>query len=180
MEVVGQAADGAELLALAGRRRPDVTITDLRMPGLAGAALCEALASIGGGTAVLAYSAHTDVASIEAALDAGARGFLSKASPVHDLPLAIRALRAGGMFIDSMLAGEVLNRRRDDTRPRLSPRETEVLGLFARGLTTEAAAQRMYLSPATVRSYAETAMQKLESANRTHAVAQALRLELIS
>jgi DNA-binding NarL/FixJ family response regulator len=180
LEVVGEAGGGDELLALAARRRPHVTVADMRMPGLSGPALCEALSSIGSGTAVLVYSAHVEAAAVEAALEAGARGFLSKASPPQDLPIAVRALHAGGMFVDSMLAGAVLTRRHDESRPRLSPRETEVLRLFADGLTTDAAAASLYLSPATVRSYAETAMQKLESANRTHAVARALRLELIS
>jgi DNA-binding NarL/FixJ family response regulator len=179
IEVVGQAGDGEAMLALIERRRTDVAIVDAKMPGADGIEVCRRVAAAGWGTAIVLYTAYEDLAVLDEALEAGAKGFVLKSSPPEDLARALRAAAGGATFVDSTLVSSLLTRREGDTRAVLSPRETEVLQLIADGLTTEAAAQKLFLSPATVRSYAESAMSKLETRNRTHAVAAALRLHLI-
>ena len=180
ISVIGQGGDGAEMLGLVQRRRPDVTIVDLRMPGMDGVELCRAVADAGLGTAVLIYTAFDEIDSLEGALDAGARGYVLKSGPPGELLRAVRMVHAGHPYIDPSLAGSLLEHRLGNATSLLSARETEVLQLLADGLTTEAVGRQLYLSPTTVRSYAENAMRKLEANNRVHAVANALRLGLVS
>lgn len=180
LATIGEAADGHEAVALAERRRPDVLILDMRMPGLDGIGVCREIAARGLDTAVVLYTGFDDVDCLEAAIDAGARGYVIKASPIEDFLRAVRTVAAGQRWYDASLAGQLLDRRGRDSRSPLSAREVEVLQLLGDGCTTEAAAQRLFLSPATVRTYTENAMHKLEARNRVHAVAAALRMQLIS
>jgi DNA-binding NarL/FixJ family response regulator len=179
MEVVGEGADGPTLLGLIERRVPDVAIVDMRMPDLDGLAVCREVASRELPTAVIIYTAFSDPRCVEETLEAGARGFVLKSSPSQDLLRAVNVVHQGEVFVDPMLAGELIRLRKTDSRELLTTREREVLQLLARGMTTETAAESLFLAPTTVRSYAENAMHKLESRNRTEAVAKALRLDLI-
>jgi DNA-binding NarL/FixJ family response regulator len=179
MKVIGQARDGNELLQLAERRRPDVTIADIGMPTLDGIAFCRAISARPDPPAVVLYTGSAEPAVLQSALDAGARGFVVKSGPPQDLVRAIRAVNAGIPYIDSML-GASLFRRPSAAAPLLSRRESQVLQHLANGLTTDCVGKELFLSPATVRSYAENAMRKLEAGNRVHAVATAIRLGLIS
>jgi DNA-binding NarL/FixJ family response regulator len=180
VEVVGQGGDGRELLGLVERRRPDVTVVDLRMPGMDGVELCRAIGEAGLPTAVVIYTAFDEIELLEGALDAGARGYVLKSGPPGELLRAVRMVHAGHPYIDPALAGRLLEHRLGNTQSLLSARETEVLQLLADGLTTEEVGRQLYLSPTTVRSYAENAMRKLGASNRVHAVANALRLGLVS
>lgn len=180
IRVVGQAADGREALALAQRRSPDVTIVDLRMPGMDGVELCREVAAAGLPTAVVIYTAFDEVQALDMALGAGAQGYVLKSGPPGELVRAVRMVNAGHPYIDPALAPALLEHRVGSTTSLLSAREREVLQLLADGLTTEAAGRQLYLSPTTVRSYAENAMHKLEARNRVQAVANALRLGLVS
>jgi DNA-binding NarL/FixJ family response regulator len=178
LRVVGQARNGRELLDLAERRRPDVTIADLGMPMIDGIAFCREITSRPDPPAVVLYTGRTEPEILQSALDAGARGFVVKSGPTQDLVRAIRTVHAGLPYVDAML-GAALFRHRSNG-PLLSERETEVLQHLANGLTTDGVGKALFLSPATVRSYAENAMRKLEADNRVHAVAVALRLGLIT
>jgi DNA-binding NarL/FixJ family response regulator len=178
LSVVGQAADGRVALELVERRAPDVAVLDVGMPTLDGIEIAEALAARGLSTQVVLYTAHGDPALVERALDAGARGFVLKSGPPQDLVRAVRAVRDGQLYLDALLAARVLEQR-SRTPTGLSERERQVLGHLADGLTTEAVAGTLFLSPGTVRSYAENAARKLDARNRTHAVAVALRRGLI-
>lgn len=180
MEVVGEAEDGEALLVLLERERPDVAVVDLQMPGVDGIGVCREVAARGLPTAIVLYTAFSEARRVEEALDAGARGFVLKASPPQDLLRAIAAARAGQVYVDSSLGADLLLLRRGaQERDRLTARERDVLQLLARGMTTDAAARELDISPTTVRSYADNAMQKLGSRNRTEAVAKALRLAII-
>jgi DNA-binding NarL/FixJ family response regulator len=121
------------------------------------------------------YTADADAALLHSGLEAGARGFVLKAGPVEELIRAIRQVHQGGTYVESTLVTDLLHHRDSSGRDVLSERETQVLRLLSDGLTTDAAAEALFLSPATVRSYVEGAMQKLASRNRTHAVAAAIR-----
>ena len=178
IEVIGQAASGDDAVNLIGRRRPDVAILDPGLPDVDGIEVCARLRARGLGVRVLVYTASRDVATLSAALEAGAAGYLLKSGPVADVVRAVRLLARGETYIESTLVTALLAAA--DTPSALSPRETEVLQLLADGLTTEKVAESLFLSPATVRSYTETAMHKLESRNRTHAVAAAIRGGLIA
>jgi DNA-binding NarL/FixJ family response regulator len=180
IDVIGQASNGAEALGLVERRRPDVLVVDVRMPEIDGIELCGTLADRGLRTTVVLYTAYDDPETLDAALEAGARGYVLKSSPPQDLLRAIHAVRDGGRYVDATLAATLFARREAPPAGGLSRRELEVLQLLGDGHTTDAAAQRLFLSPATVRSYAENAMRKLEANNRVHAVATALRRGLIS
>jgi DNA-binding NarL/FixJ family response regulator len=179
IEVVGQAADGDEALALAERRSPDVAIIDVRMPGKTGVDVCRELGERRNATPVVLYTAFDDVDLLDAGLEAGARGFVLKTGPPPDILQALRTVARGQPYIDAALTGALLQRRGDKDRNPLSQREREVLQLLADGMTTDRAAEQLFLSPTTVRSYAESGMHKLAARSRTHAVAEALRLRLI-
>jgi two-component system, NarL family, response regulator DevR len=179
IEVVGQASDGTQLLSMIERRRPDVTVTDLRMPGLNGIEICREVETRGLPTAVVLYTGFGEPQLLESALEAGARGFVLKSGPPNDLLRAVRLAHNDETYVDATLTSALLEHRGRDVRSVLSRREKEVLQHLAEGMTTEDVATQLFLSPATVRSYTESAIRKLETRNRTHAVAQALRLELI-
>jgi DNA-binding NarL/FixJ family response regulator len=177
LRVVGQARDGRELLELAERRRPDVMVADIGMPTVDGIAFCREITARPDPPAVVLYTGTAETDVLQSALDAGARGFVVKSGPPQDLVRAIRTVHAGLPYVDGMLGAALFNRRAESL---LSGRETEVLQHLANGLTTAGVGKELYLSPATVRSYAEHAMHKLGASNRVHAVTTALRMGLIS
>lgn len=179
IRVIGQAGSGPEALALVERRRPDVTVIDLRMPGMDGVELCRRVRDTQLGTAVVVYTAFDELEALSMALDAGAHGYVLKSGPPGELVRAVRMVHSGQAYIDPALAGGLLEHRLA-AGSLLSGRETEVLQLLADGLTTEAVGRRLFLSASTVRSYAENAMHKLEATNRVQAVAKALRLGLVT
>lgn len=178
LRVIGQARDGQEALDLSERRRPDVTILDVGLPDRDGIDICREMTERELPTAVVLYTGSPDPSHLHAALDAGARGFVLKSGPPQDLCRAVRAVHAGDAYIDATLGARLIERQMGKTTV-LSERETEVVQLLANGLTTDAVGSALFLSPATVRSYAENAMRKLEAHNRVHAVATALRLGLV-
>jgi DNA-binding NarL/FixJ family response regulator len=179
IKVIGQARDGRGILELAERRRPDVTIVDIAMPGLDGIEVCRDLSAQEWPTSVVLYTGSGEPDVLQSALDAGACGFVLKSGPPQDVVRAVRAASAGLTYIDATLGASLITRRRD-VAAILSQREAEVLQLLADGHTTESAATALFLSPATVRSYVENGMHKLEARNRVHAVATALRMGLVS
>jgi two-component system response regulator DesR len=161
LRVIGQARDRPDLLELAERRHPDVTIVD-------SVEYCRAITSRPNPPAVVVWTANAAPEALQSALAAGALGFVVKNGSAHELVRAVRAVHAGRPYISATTASP------------LSERECQVLQHLADGLTTEGVGKELFLSPATVRSYAENAMHKLEAHNRVHAVAIALRLGLIS
>jgi DNA-binding NarL/FixJ family response regulator len=180
LNVIGQASNGRELLEMTERRRPDVTVADVGMPTVDGIEFCRAITARPDPPPVVLYTGHAEPAVLQAALDAGARGFVVKSGPPQDLVRAIRAVHAGLPYVDAMLGASLLGRGGAGADTLLSERESQVLQHLAQGLTTDGVAKQLFLSPATVRSYAESAMGKLDARNRVHAVAIALRLGLIS
>ena len=174
VRVSGVARSGSELLDLIAQTRPDVAIVD---HGLAGGEPIELAQQVD--VPIIVYTGRDEVDRLDDALEAGIRGYVLKSGPPGELVRAVRMVHAGLPFIDPALAGGLLSRRLGKPTSPLSRRETEVLQLLAEGLTTEAAGQKLFLSPTTVRSYAENAMRKLEARNRVHAVAIAVRMGLL-
>jgi DNA-binding NarL/FixJ family response regulator len=172
--VTGAARTGEELRELIAKLRPDVVIVDHELSGAEPSDLAAEIEA-----PVIVYTGRDDVDRLDAALEAGVRGYVLKSGPPGELVRAIRMVTAGLPFIDPALAGGLLTRRTGPPPNPLSRRETEVLRLLAEGFTTEAAGQKLFLSPTTVRSYAENAMRKLEARNRVHAVAIAVRMGIL-
>lgn len=179
IEIVGQAADGDATLGLIQRRRPEVAVIDLTLPGREGLEVVRELSETQSDVAVLVYTADSRPETVRAGLEAGARGFALKCGPLRDVIRAVRAVADGQTYVDPTLVTALMERQGAEARSRLSQREGQVLQLLGDGYTTRTIAEELFLSPATVRSYVETAMQKMETRSRTHAVAAALRDGLI-
>lgn len=180
IEVVGRAVDGEEALAHIERLRPDIALVDVRMPRLSGIELTRRARSSTPGTAVLLYTGYGDRALLSEGLDAGVAGFVLKEAPIDDLLRAIRAVAAGGTYVDPVLAGTLAGSPTGAKRPELTVRERDILRLLADGLSNEEIGNALFISPETVRTHVRKAMAKLGADTRTQAVARALRDQLIA
>lgn len=180
IEVVGRAVDGEEALAHIERLRPDIALVDVRMPRLNGIELTRRARSSTPGTAVLLYTGYGDRALLSEGLDAGVAGFVLKEAPIDDLLRAIRAVAAGGTYVDPVLAGTLAGSPTGAKRPELTVRERDILRLLADGLSNEEIGNALFISPETVRTHVRKAMAKLGADTRTQAVARALRDQLIA
>jgi NarL family two-component system response regulator LiaR len=175
IEVVGEAANGAEAVALVPLARPDVVLMDIVMPVMNGA---EATARIKEGSPsveVIALTSYTEGDLVEQTLEAGAISYLLKDSRSEALTDAIRAAREGRGTIDASALQSVMNRRRDGVGADLTPREREVLALLAAGLSNHEIADRLVLSVGTVRLHVSNILAKLDAPNRTSAAIIALK-----
>ncbi|MFJ9177301.1 response regulator [Streptomyces sp. NPDC102360] len=178
--VVGEAADGRELLALVERTRPDVVLTDLTMPGLDGAAATRLLLEAGPGLGVLVLTMHEDDEALFTALRAGARGYLLKGTDGTEILRAVRSVAAGNAVYGPAVADRIVDfftgaadRYRAQVFPELTAREREVLSLVAAGNGNHAIARRLALSEKTVRNHVASVLQKLRLPDRAAAVARA-------
>ena len=177
--VVGRAATGDEAVALVESQRPALAVLDLRMPGLACAAVIRRVARTTPQSCCVVYSGFGDAAILNEVLDAGARGFVLKDAPLDALVRALGTVSGGGMYIDPALA-DVLIRATPARELGLTARERDVLRLLADGHSNESIGRELFISPDTARTQLGTAMAKLGVSTRTQAVAAALRRELIS
>jgi DNA-binding NarL/FixJ family response regulator len=177
--VVGTAdnAEAAEALIL--RRKPDVALVDLSLPGKSGAELTRSLLAEEPGLRIMLYTGAADEAQLLEGLDAGAAGFALKTGDPEELQQAILTVAAGEDYLDPRLA-PLLARAGNGRLRILSPREREILGLISQGLSGEDAAKQLFLSSETVRTHVRNAMSKLGAATRAHAVALALQRGEIS
>jgi len=176
--VIGSAGDADEAEAMIPRRKPDVTLMDLGLPGRSGAEVTRTLLEADPDLKIVLYTGAADERELLDALDAGAAGFALKSGDPDELEQAIRTVAAGEDYLDPRLTP--LLARAATSRPKLSPREREILALLSRGLSGEEAAQQLSLSYETVRTHVKNAMRKLEAATRVHAVALALQRGEIS
>jgi DNA-binding NarL/FixJ family response regulator len=184
VEVVGQAADGAEAVALAVAEHPDVLLMDLRMPVLDGAAATARITAEAPGTAVLVLTTYADDASIVAALRAGARGYLTKDAGRAELAAAVRAIASGqatfapevgARLVDSLTASAAAQPAPAETLltrfPTLTRREAEVLALVADGLSNAEIARTLYVGVSTVKTHINALFAKLGVRDRAQAIA---------
>jgi DNA-binding NarL/FixJ family response regulator len=172
--VVGSADDAEAGGALILRRKPDVALVDLALPGMSGAELTRSLLKEDPELRIVLYTGAADERQLMDALDTGAAGFALKSGDPDELEDAIRTVAAGGDYIDPRLTPLLATSANGRTKT-LSPREREILGLLSQGLSGEEAAKQLYLSPETVRTHVRNAMGKLGAATRAHAVALALQ-----
>ena len=176
--LVGQAGSGEEALPIVAATDPDVVLMDLHMPGMGGIEATRRIAADHPRTAVLVLTMLRDDASIVAAMQAGARGYLLKEATPDEIRRAVAAV-AGGEAIfgagvaDRILAGVAGGRARPAGMRDLTEREHEILDLLAGGLTNSAIAGRLFLSEKTVRNYVSQLFAKLGVGDRAAAVAKA-------
>ena len=178
IEVVGEAADGKELLELVGAETPDIALIDIRMPEMDGLEAAREIRDRWPDIGVIMLTAYDDRQFVVEAVRSGARGYVLKGSPPEDLLRAIRTVQDGKPFVDPSLSPALLMNQVGPDAP-LSEREREILQLLAEGLHTEEVARRIGLSTETVKSDTKRAILKLEADTRVHAVAIALRQAII-
>ncbi|MDY3561842.1 response regulator transcription factor [Gemmata sp. JC673] len=153
LEVVGEAASGAETVECVQATEPRVLCLDLSMPGWGSATTINRVTQLAPRTRVLVLTMHNDPAYVRSALAAGAAGYFLKTTPFPDLLAAIRAVATGAQVIDPAL-GDVLDGPPPPAeRSQLSRRETEVLELLVKGLTHQEIADLLFLSVKTVETY---------------------------
>ncbi|WP_028936607.1 response regulator [Pseudonocardia spinosispora] len=183
--VVGSAADGDRAVELVAEHRPDVLLTDLRMPHCDGVRATERVRAAHPDTAVVVLTTYAEDESVLAALRAGAVGWLSKDSDAEAIGHALRSAAAGQSTIDAaVLARLVASAERAPTRTdqppdELTPREIEVLGLIAEGLTNRQIARRLVISETTVKTHINHLFTKAGLRGRADAVRYAYRNGLV-
>lgn len=176
IRVIGEASDGEAAVALAERRRPDVVVMDIRMPGMDGLEATRQIHERLPGTNVLLFTAFGERSLLGRGLDAGARGYLLKEASNETLVRAIEKVAAGEGYVDPALMPTFLSR---DSQDLLTPREREILQLLANGDSNADVAAKLFISQETVKSHVRHILAKLEADTRTHAVAIAIRESII-
>lgn len=176
IKVVGTVASGPEALAVIDSLQPDVVLMDLRMPDMDGVDAIVALRSAEPNVKVLVLTNYQMDEDVFNALQAGALGYLVKSAPQEEVIHAIRTVNQGKACIPPGIAAKLAERI---GRSTLSPRETEVLLLVAKGLTNKEIGVRLFISDKTVRNHVISVMDKLQAKHRTEAVTIAIRKGLI-
>ena len=172
--VVGEAGDGTALLELVERTAPDVAVVDVGMPGLNGIEATRRLLAARPLLKVIALSAYSDKRFVLEMLEAGAKGYLIKASAGDELPRAIRAIAQGQTYLCPEIAGTIVeaargkSSREGSATAKLGRREREVLALLAEGNISSEIAARMHIAPSTVEVHRRNIMRKLD----LHSVAE--------
>jgi DNA-binding NarL/FixJ family response regulator len=189
VQVVGEATNGEEAVALAHTLRPDVVLMDLRMPVLDGIGATRAITSAPEAPRVLVLTSFNEENAVQQALAAGASGFLLKQAAPVDLVTAIRCCAAGDGWLDPAVVGRVLSALRDAGPPPrsapallagLTPRELEVLTLMAHGRSNAEISAQLVVSEATTRTHVARVIAKTGSRDRTQAVVLAYRSGLMA
>jgi DNA-binding NarL/FixJ family response regulator len=182
-EVVGEAGNGPDALALVASTRPEVLLLDLEMPHLDGVGVLRQLRSDGAGTRVIVFTVYDTDERIIAAVEAGAAGYLLKGAPRGEVFAAVRTVAAGGSLLAPTAAAAVLRRVRGEATPSatpaLTPRERSVLQHLARGLGNKQIAAQLGIAERTVKFHVSSVFTKLGAGNRAEAVARAVQAGLL-
>lgn len=187
VEVVGAASDGEDVLDLAGRLHPDVVLMDLRMPRCDGVEATRRLRQLDPDIKVLMLTTYADDRSVLEALRAGARGYLTKDAGAEEIHRALDQVANGQAAIDPAVQHHLLEAitggpaatpvaaRTTELPDGLTPREAEVLGLIAQGLSNGEIAERLYVNETTVKSHVNHLFAKTGVRDRAQAVTYAFR-----
>jgi two-component system, NarL family, response regulator len=176
MMVVAQTGTGEEAVALFSKHKPDVTLMDLRLPGMSGVDAIRAIRSIHPGARFVVLTTYEGDADIHRALEAGAQGYVIKGMPYQTLVDALERVHKGGRFLPPPVARALASRMPDSD---LSAREQEVLLLLASGKSNKDIASRLGITEATVKSHVSAILVRLGVDDRTEAVVTALQRGLV-
>lgn len=181
LEIVGTARDGQGGIELVRQHRPDVLLLDLGLPDMDGTEVTRRVKLEAPEVEILIFTIFDEEARVLDAVRAGASGYLLKGTPAERVVDAICEVHGGGSVIQPRLARRLLQHFQVEQQegPALTPRETEILNLIAKGLSNRNAAETLGLSPATVRTHLEHIYAKLDVSNRTEAVTEAIKRGLI-
>ena len=187
MEVVGEAADGNEAVALAAEQEPDVVLMDVRMPDTDGIEATRRIVDSGSSARIIILTTHDLDEYVFAALRAGASGFLLKDVRPPELVEAIRVVARGDALLAASVTRRLLDRfaavlPEDDPQPdlgELTEREREVLRLVALALSNSEIARRLVLTEATVKTHVSSVLRKLDLRDRVQAVVYAYDVGLV-
>jgi DNA-binding NarL/FixJ family response regulator len=179
LEVIAEAGEGAQAVALAGRLQPDIVLMDLRMPGMDGVAATEAIKASHPAIHVLILTTYDTDADILRALEKGATGFLLKDEREDRLFDAIREAAGGRSPLAPGVASRLVERLRGDADSHVSEREIEILMLVAQGRSNREIARELHISDSTVKAHMLHIFEKLGVTDRTAAVTTALRQGII-
>jgi DNA-binding NarL/FixJ family response regulator len=181
MEVIGEAGDGRSAITAAKELNPDIIIMDISMPGMNGLEATGILKQALPHMKILTLTRHTDAGFLQQLLRAGASGYVLKQSPSTELIRAIRAIYAGGNYLDPAIAGKVIDGYVSRQAPltaevigNLSEREEEVLKLIAWGYSNKEIAAKLEISVKTVETHKSNLMKKLSLRSRIDIVRYAL------
>ncbi|EAR24729.1 two-component response regulator [marine actinobacterium PHSC20C1] len=180
IDVVGEAGDGAEAVAIATRLSPDVVLMDLRMPGVDGAQATAQIVAARPDVRVLILTTYESDENILTAIEAGASGYLLKAAPQDEILAGLRSVARGEVALAPSIAALLVKRMREPARVALSERETQVLALVAEGNSNRAIAAALFVSEATVKTHLIHVFEKLDVKDRTRAVTKAMELGLLA
>lgn len=179
LDVVGEAADSAQAVAVVGETRPDVVLMDLSLgDGPGGAETTRLVRELPSPPNVLVLTTYDTEADVLEAVDAGASGYLLKDAPPEELFRAIRGTARGETVLAPSVANRLLQRAASPT-PKVSPREVEILRLLARGLGNKEMARELLVSEATVKSHLSHIYTKLGVDTRAGAVATAIERRIL-
>lgn len=188
VEVVAEAANGAEALEKARTSQPDVVLMDIGMPGMSGLEATRLIRQSVPGARILVVTIHSSDDYFFRILDAGASGYILKEAAFSDLISAVRAVYHGGVFLYPSVAGKLVEdylRRVSTGEERasyddLTPREKEVLRLIGEGCTNQEIGEALHLSVNTVQTHRAHIMEKLNLHSRADLVKYAMRMGLLS
>ena len=176
LQVVGEAADGAGAVAAFDSHRPDVTLLDLRMPGMTGPETITAIRKIAPDANIIVVTTYDADEDVFRAVQAGARGYLLKDTFAEGMLEAIRNVQAGRRLIDPAVAARLMDRM---TEPSLTAREVSVLELVARGMTNREIGAALSVGEETVKAHLKHVFAKLGATDRTEAALIAVQRGLI-
>ena len=176
MQVVAQAADGAEVVALAKKHRPDIVLLDLRMPQLDGLDAITQIQSLGLPCKVVVLTTYESEQDIHLALKHGARGYLLKDTPRPMLLDAIRRVHGGETIIPTRISQKLVENM---NRPALSARELDTIRLIAEGKSNKEIGVQLGITEGTVKAHVKSLLSKLKVPGRTAAVRQAVQRGLV-
>ena len=177
MTVVGHACNGEEAVERFAELKPDITLMDLRMPGMGGAPAIEAIRKKFGDARIIVLTTYDGDENIYRALKAGAKGYLLKDSGKDDLLSAIRAVHEGRSYVPAEIATRLVTRTQAGAP--LTRREIEVLQLMAEGKSNKEIGAALFISEGTVKTHVNSIHEKLSVSDRTEAVIVALKRGII-
>jgi two-component system, NarL family, response regulator LiaR len=185
MEVVGEAADGSEGVAMARRLEPDVVLMDLLMPNMDGVTAIGRIKAERPETEIVTMTSFIEEEKVTSALEAGASGYVLKDAEAEEVAAAVRAAHAGEVHLDPAVARLLAQRMRDRKSPKdelaepLTEREKDVLRLLGQGMSNKEIGSTLFITERTARTYVSNILGKLGLASRTQAALYAVEHKLV-